>query len=71
MKWIAVGERLPKSKRRVLIWVKQYFDKRIIIESNRFFWNLGKWSWQREEGRSYAPELITHWMPLPEPPKGE
>lgn len=52
-KWISVKERLPKEKEHVLIWIKGLC---IIID-----WIVnGKWV--------VSDEIVTHWMPLPEPP---
>lgn len=65
-KWIDVNERLPEEDVRVLVaitdenykHVKKYVPK---LDTDRRF--DGRWvRWG---------EHITHWMPLPEPPKGE
>ena len=59
--WIPVDERLPEEDIRVLVWVgenNQYFPN---IDTDR----LHEAMWVRWN------EHITHWMPLPEPPKGE
>lgn len=54
--WVSVKDRLPKEKEHVLIWIK---DLCIIID-----WIVnGKWV--------VTDEIVTHWMPLPEPPKEE
>ena len=70
MNWIPVTERLPRSKRRVLIHHhNKTFNHKEVFESNRTYWAKGKWSWTRHDGGTYAPSLITHWRLLPEPPK--
>lgn len=64
-KWIPVTERLPEEGERVLftdgVWTGEgYINKR------------GKW--QRYQNQSYMDVItldVTHWIPLPEPPKGE
>lgn len=57
-KWIPVSERLPTWKDgRVLIYTS--YGVSIAAISNK-----GRW-----KGENAIPELITHWMPLPEPPK--
>lgn len=64
--WISVEERLPDNNmERVLVFLMDDdFTKPIgdnKIDTDRFV--DGKWvRWSR---------FVTHWMPLPEPPKGE
>ncbi|HCA8697170.1 TPA: DUF551 domain-containing protein [Klebsiella pneumoniae] len=53
-KWIPVSERMPKEKGIYQVWNGKYVD-------NVPFW-FGSF-------RSLHSELITHWMPLPNPPK--
>ena len=60
MNWISVEDRLPEDGRHLVYWTT----------------DDGEWS-----GQSVADFLlcwivqddlnVTHWMPLPEPPKGE
>lgn len=54
--WIPVTERLPKKHERVLVCSKSV---KMRID---FINNDGKW---------YTTPHVTHWMPLPEPPKEE
>lgn len=59
--WISVEERLPKEGVRVLVWLKGDNSQYTSIDTDRI--SLKKWvRWGR---------LVTHWMELPEPPKGE
>ena len=64
MKWISVEERLPEMHTKVLCCG---------IKGGRFIAELGTWGhekhlyWDKKNGRG-CPE-VTHWMPLPEPPK--
>lgn len=55
--WINVDERLPKPYERVLTYRKGYA---IDAETYKGI----TWSWDAE-----AITPVTHWMPLPEPPK--
>ena len=59
--WISVDERLPDEDVRVLVWLKEpsailrcvQFDTDRIVDGHWVRWN----------------NHITHWMPLPQPPK--
>lgn len=65
-KWIPVTERLPDEGKFVLVYGDLYPNKHdgsAIAVSKRMDWNY----WQGF-GRD---RNITHWMPLPEPPKEE
>lgn len=59
--WISVKNGLPEDHKDLLIW-DGYIRRRGFFEHNKFFIN--------ESGEfkdiSYP---ITHWMPLPNPPK--
>ena len=61
--WIPVSERLPKRNEKVLVCD--------IREDYVFIWeNFEDGLWFGDE-IIWATEDITHWMPLPEPPKEE
>lgn len=68
--WIPVTERLPEIGVDVLV-VKDNGDKSLAV------WRLyrtipnGKPYWEDEVGDGLLLRAATHWMPLPEPPKGE
>ena len=65
-KWIPVTERLPELHTKVLCCG---------IKGGRFIAELGTWGhekhlyWDKKNGQGCP--TVTHWMPLPEPPKGE
>lgn len=68
-KWIPVTERLPEEHQFVLI--RQDEDRMMVavrIDGEwwyRYFaYDIDSWD-ENEQG------TITHWMPLPEPPKGD
>ena len=79
-KWISVEERLPEPNTTVLLiahgWEPQlvYIGKLKKVESEKS-WLTGLVSKASEwmvYGFSYFKEpIVTHWMPLPEPPKEE
>ena len=67
-KWIPVTERLPEIRERVLV----YHDDGMI----RFGINYGGFadvvsSIYLNNNHHTCFSKVTHWMPLPEPPKGE
>ena len=62
-KWIPVTERLPEEYTTVLVCGEDG------VEPGRFYGKSGFWTYdQYEQDPIFA---VTHWMPLPEPPKGE
>ena len=82
MKWISVKDRLPKNKRRVLIFVPEnnvygYDHERECVNVAVFdrgvddCWNNKKpYDW-KDSHKTYFGQEVTHWMPLPKPPKGD
>ena len=78
--WIPVTERLPEQDKEVLLIVHGWEDRLYYtgclhrqeaerswltgIESKASDWKIWGFSYLREP-------IVTHWMPLPEPPKGE
>ena len=63
--WIPVTERLPESAERYLVMRFDYVAKAPFYDL--LWFENGRW-WNRHFEGDYA---VTHWMPLPEPPKGE
>lgn len=78
--WIPVTERLPELDKEVLLIVHGWEDRLYYtgclhrqeaerswltgIESKASDWKICGFSYLREP-------IVTHWMPLPQPPKGE
>lgn len=62
--WISCAERLPKSRMAVLgvLWR----DTVDIV-----WYDKDDGVWQSEFCNAYAEGEVTHWMPLPMPPKGD
>ena len=61
-KWIPVSERLPVDDREVLCFTKR-----------EYYW-IARWNYCDDrmwsDGEMWCSESeVTHWMPLPEPPK--
>ena len=59
--WIPVTERLPREDTRVLVWLVDGACKYTRMDTDRLHNN----KWVRWRG------YVTHWMSLPEPPKGD
>lgn len=71
MEWISVNERLPKDEKPVLAYYGFYRDYDKEDLGARFIGTLTYFAydpvphWQHESTGIF----VTHWMPLPEPPK--
>lgn len=60
-KWIPVTERLPEYRQIVAVCVHFPFDENARMAVAPYTPEMQPMFWER----------VTHWMPLPEPPKGE
>lgn len=59
--WIDVNERLPERGVRVLVYLKEKVGRYTRIDTDRVIAkNVGWVRWGED---------VTHWMPLPEPPR--
>lgn len=77
-KWISVNDRLPieEAKAHEHGWPGEYCEFLVMIEKGSLpttlYYDLEENEWFRintaSERETYE---VTHWMPLPEPPKGE
>lgn len=66
MKWVSVKERLPDNEQ----WVLCFMENEEFGKFRVFQWSYIDWQWN-DGNEWYDEEDVTHWMPLPEPPKGE
>ena len=63
--WVSVKERLPQEKVNCIVHYKHaYCD-------NDDYWAIGMCFYDGEKFRVDPAYKVTHWMPLPQPPKGE
>ena len=63
--WISVDERLPEEKVNCIVHYKHaYCD-------NDDYWAIGICFYDGEKFKMDWSYKVTHWMPLPKPPKGE
>ena len=61
-RWIPVTERLPEKRKWVLCRCEANIIEVLRWENNE---------WYHDPMHVYYPSFVTHWMPLPEPPKEE
>lgn len=62
--WISVKDRLPEKDKYCFCHSNKYGGYMFIGYRG---WHSGEWM----EGGALHIGTVTHWMPLPEPPKGE
>ena len=63
--WISVEDRLPEEKVNCIVYYKHaYCD-------NDDYWAIGICFYNGEKFQMDWSYKVTHWMPLPKPPKGE
>ena len=63
--WISVKDRLPEEKVNCIVHYKHaYCD-------NDDYWAIGMCFYDGEKFQLNPAYKVTHWMPLPQPPKGE
>lgn len=78
MQWIKCCDKLPEEDSWVLCYLTKNCVEEPIILSLQFYFYKWKESGEikltpmfKSIGRSYLLNDITHWMPLPTPPKDE
>lgn len=69
--WISVKDRLPNCNGCYLVWRPHFYTEKG-MPSICYFDGQNTWhdSYGVDFTRVLAPEDVSHWMPLPEPPKG-
>lgn len=68
--WISVKDRLPKPFTPVLVYRQSFGTLPPYIKVDKMtLWNDDTQVWTDEVGN--WKNVTTHWMPLPQPPKGE
>lgn len=66
-KWISVNDRTPTEKGCYMVTVKHWLDGKPVAREAK--WNGVDWlsCYKAEE----LTPRVTHWQPMPQPPKGE
>lgn len=67
-KWISVKDRLPEGFTSCIVYRKGIYGGHFSML--RYSQELG-WHFYDSEWGDVTVDDVTHWMPLPEPPKGE
>ena len=63
--WISVDDRLPEEKANCIVYYQHsYCD-------NDGYWAIEMCFYDGEKFQLNPAYKVTHWMPLPQPPKGE
>ena len=63
--WVSVDDRLPEEKVNCIVHYKHaYCD-------NDDYWEIGMCFYDGEKFQLNPSYKVTHWMPMPNPPKGE
>ena len=72
--WISVKDKLPPYNHDVLVY-RPNMAMKIVVDSYDGYYGEddGEWyeGWAKYGKDIHNNPLITHWMPLPHPPKGE
>ena len=63
--WISVDDRLPEEKVDCIVHYKHAYC------NNDGYWAIGFCFYDGEKFRIDLAYKVTHWMPIPQPPKGE
>ena len=63
--WIPVDDRLPEEKVNCIVHYKHSYCE------NDDYWAIGICFYDGEKFQLNPAYKVTHWMPLPHPPKGE
>ena len=66
-KWIPVTERLPEEWWPVLGLIQFHDEKEPPVQ--QVLWYLGNGHWRETWRGDMIESDVTHWTPLPEPPK--
>ena len=72
--WISVKDKLPKADGVYIVYVQDenspasegvWYDNVVVVAEYAF----GEWTWRENSNDFDITDIVTHWMPLPEPPE--
>jgi len=66
-RWIPVSKRLPEDGEQVIVWMPDCPHHPCGMDMGSCMTMLVSTWWPTD--RPFEPNGVTHWMPLPEPPK--
>lgn len=74
--WISVEDRLPDKDGEYIVYAQDEFssfslriwDRNVVVAG---YYKFGKWFWTDAINEYEINEIVTHWMPLPEPLREE
>ena len=75
--WISVKDRLPEESGNYIVCCDDsscsygegiWYSSDVVVVSEYY---EGSWIWYVGDTEWSLENIVTHWMPLPEPPKGE
>jgi Protein of unknown function (DUF551) len=69
--WISVKEQLPAVARKVLIAEATGRVTQAELQAYLTAGVLGSWYWHGADGSCLGLDAVTHWMPMPDPPRRE
>lgn len=60
--WISINDNLPEAGQKVLLW---------LVRTDESEGHMMSWSWEKQDSSRIKinGEYITHWFPIPQPPK--
>lgn len=70
-RWIPASERLPEEHNHYLVHIECKCDGELMSKWTQVAWFCEKFYWEHLHSEDVFKETVTHWMPLPEPPKEE
>lgn len=71
MNWVRCADEMPKQRVRVFVRVVCFsFNPRIERHLETFVAHWTGREWMTDYGSHPSRDSVSHWMPLPEPPKG-
>jgi len=73
--WVSVGERLPETNQVYIVCCNDegapygegiWYQKNVVVAAEYYG---GSWTWYEGSHEYDLEGIVTHWMPLPEPPE--